>query len=78
MATLNFIPGPDSSSTVARESETQRQLRIQHERELVAKSLADIEAGLGTEWPAVEQWLHDLDSDENAPSPPPMGRSPAS
>jgi predicted transcriptional regulator len=51
------------------ESQDQREARIRREAALIAQGEAELQAGLGVEFDAVEAWLDQLESDPDAPIP---------
>ena len=58
------------------ETPAERQARLRHEAEVIARGHADIDAGLGIEHDELKAWLLILDEDENAPLPVPEGSAP--
>lgn len=64
---------PDHVSPPRSESEIERESRVRREAEMIAQGRADIDAGLGIEDDALEDWLDALDRDEDIPLPSPGG-----
>jgi predicted transcriptional regulator len=65
------IPSPQKfvPNRMPAESQDQREARIRREAALIAQGEAELQAGLGVEFDAVEAWLDQLESDPDAPIP---------
>ncbi len=61
----------DYLAAIGRETPEQADARLARERKVFCEAEADIAAGNGIEWDAVEAWLNELDSNPEALQPQP-------
>ena len=69
-------PMADPSPPRREETPAERQTRLRHEAEVIARGHADIDAGLGVGHDELKAWLLALDEDENTPLPVPERPAP--
>ena len=62
----------DALAAIGTETPNQAATRVAREREIIREAEADIAAGNGIEWDAVEAWLNELDDGPHAPLPEPQ------
>ena len=62
----------DYIAAIGPETPEQAAARIVRECEIIREAEADIAAGNGIEWDAVEAWLNELDHNPDAPPPEPQ------
>jgi hypothetical protein len=71
MADLPDPPEQNHPAWPGAETPSARAARLRWEAAVIAKGHADIEAGLGLDFDAVEAWLEELERDPHAPLPRP-------
>ncbi len=71
---VNVLPALDVP--MRPETKDELEARLTRERFLAAEADADIDCGLGIDWPRAEAWLRALDQDQELPLPTPTAARP--